>query len=144
MHYSMIVDGVHLQEQAVQLAWQADSEGCILVTDSTLGMGMPDGELLFGGVAISKQGTKAVVAGSDVLAGSVVTMDEAVRRLWKITGSRKKAIEAASKKPAEYLGISDRKGTLAIGADADLVLLDDELQIHACYVATSCVSPLVR
>lgn len=49
------------------------------------------------------------------------------------------ALEAASLHPADCLGISDRKGTLNYGSDADLILLDDDMMIHSTWIAGKCV-----
>jgi N-acetylglucosamine-6-phosphate deacetylase len=106
-----------------------------LITDAISGLGLSDGQYQLGAQEVSiKEGT-AYVAGTDTLAGSVISLDAAVRNLQKVTGcSIVEAIECASFKPAKLLGISDKKGTLQIGADADIVILDRNLQVQACYI----------
>jgi len=63
-------------------------------------------------------------------------MDTCVRNFFKFTQCGvARALEAASLHPARALGLAPRKGTLQFGADADFVLLDDELAVHATYIA---------
>ncbi|GCB74698.1 hypothetical protein scyTo_0003789, partial [Scyliorhinus torazame] len=70
------------------------------------------------------------------LSGSIATMDMCVRHLWQVAGcSVEAALEAASLRPAQLLGIEQAKGTLDYGTDADLVLLDKELNVKATYIA---------
>ena len=66
----------------------------------------------------------------------VLPLDECVRRFQRMCGcDAVRALEAATLHPAQVLGIEATKGTLAFGADADLILLDDEMRVHATYVA---------
>ncbi|XP_072123424.1 N-acetylglucosamine-6-phosphate deacetylase [Mobula birostris] len=75
-------------------------------------------------------------AGTRTLCGSIATMDMCVRHLRQAAGcSAEAALEAASLHPAQLLGIEDRKGTLDYGSDADLVLLDEQLNVQATYIA---------
>ena len=70
---------------------------------------------------------KAVIAGTDTLAGSVASMIQCVRNFLAFTGcSLEQALEAASLHPARALGIDDRKGTLNFGADADFLVLSSD------------------
>ncbi|XP_029432857.1 N-acetylglucosamine-6-phosphate deacetylase isoform X3 [Rhinatrema bivittatum] len=74
--------------------------------------------------------------GTKTLAGSIATMDMCVRHFLEATGCKvESALEAASLHPAQVLGIEHRKGTLNYGADADFVLLDDDLNVKATYIA---------
>jgi N-acetylglucosamine-6-phosphate deacetylase len=70
------------------------------------------------------------------LAGSVISIDACVKNFKKFTGcSVIEAIEAATLHPAELLGIQSVKGTLNVGADADFVFLDDDLNVVKCFIA---------
>ena len=62
-----------------------------------------------------------------------------IRKLYYSDCTKVQALEAASLHPAQVLGITNRKGTLDYGTDADLVILDDELKIMATYIAGECV-----
>jgi len=79
--------------------------------------------------------SRAYIAGTDTLAGSIVTMDSAVRNFKQSTGcTTVEALEAATLHPAQVLGIEKTKGTLAYGSDADFIMLDDNLTINATYI----------
>ena len=79
---------------------------------------------------------KVEVIDNGKLAGSVITIDDCVRNFKKFTGcSIIEAIEAATLHPAELLGIQNVKGTLNVGADADLIFLDDDLNVIKCFIA---------
>lgn len=71
---------------------------------------------------------------------SVATMDQCIRHFRRATDcSQSEALHAASLHPAEVLGIHDKKGTLAFGADADLVVLDQQLHVQATFIAGEAV-----
>lgn len=133
--YSVIADGIHLHPVAVQLAWKANPDGLFLVTDAMEALGMPPGTYYVGLKEVSVSEGKVCLKGTQTLAGSLLSMDVAVRNLHSFTKcSIIQAIEAASLKPAQVLGIQESKGNLAIGADADFNILDDCLFVQACYI----------
>jgi N-acetylglucosamine-6-phosphate deacetylase len=134
--YSLIVDGIHLHKEVVRLAWQTHPEGLFLISDANAATGLHDGEYQLGKQKIQVQNGKTVLQGSEILAGSVLTLDKAVRNLLSCTGcSPIEALESASLKPARVLGIDKYKGQLNIGADADFNILDEKLTVNSCYVA---------
>lgn len=135
LHYGLIIDGHHVADTAVALAYSAHPRGMVLVTDSMQAMGLPEGVYTLGGEQVSVKGGRAVLSGQNTLAGSTCTLDAAVRRLVKATGCDVTvALEAASLRPAEAIGVADRKGKLEVGYDADLIVLDDALNVQSCYV----------
>ena len=140
--FGLIADGVHVHPASLKIAAAARRDRVVLVTDSMAAMGLPPGTYRLGNVSViveEKDGTlRATRQGSDTLAGAVVTMDECVRRYREYCdASVVEAVEAASLHPAQALGIEGSKGSLAIGADADLVLLDDELRVQRTYIGGS-------
>lgn len=133
----LICDGVHVGPTALRLAWRAKGLGGVrLVTDAMSGAGMPDGSYRLGLVEIVVSSGRAVVAGGgDAIAGSTLTMDAAVRNAVEFLRiTVEEAVVMASGNPARLLGIADRKGALAAGMDADLLVLDDELSVRATMV----------
>ena len=135
MHYSVIADGIHLHPATLKLAWLANPKGLILVTDAMEALGLEDGQYRLGNKEVAVKEGKAVISGTNTLAGSVISMDAAVRYLHKATGcSIVEAIEAASLKPAEVLGMAGVKGSLDVGSDADFIFLDDQLNVRSCYI----------
>jgi N-acetylglucosamine-6-phosphate deacetylase len=129
----VIVDGHHLASDTVSVAWQAASGRFALVTDAVAAAGMGDGEFLLGNQRVVAAG--GVVRGPDgQLAGSALTMIEAVRNLYEIGVPLPEALEAASAVPARVARRPDL-GRLAAGAPADVVVLDDRLEVERVLVA---------
>jgi N-acetylglucosamine-6-phosphate deacetylase len=126
MRTGIIADGVHVHEAALRLAHRAKgSEGLILVTDAMQAAGMPPGDYELGGRKVRLE-DGAVRLPDGTLAGSALTMDEAVRNAIRFLDvSLAQAVRMASEIPAAALNL-DGKGKIAVGCDTDLVLLDGE------------------
>ncbi|KAG7459794.1 hypothetical protein MATL_G00214400 [Megalops atlanticus] len=136
VYYGMIADGIHTNPAALRIAHRAHPAGLVLVTDAITAMGLPPGRHTLGQQVIEIEGLHAYVAGTKTLSGSIATMDMCVRHFRQASGCTvEAALEAASLHPAQLLGISNRKGTLDYGTDADFVLLDDALNVKSTYIA---------
>lgn len=140
----LIADGVHVDPTMVAAAWNAKGpNGIVLVSDAVAAMGKPAGDYLLGERAITSDGS-SVRNRDGTLAGSVLTMDQAVRNIIEFTGcSTVDALTASSRTPANAIGESQR-GSLRPGLVADLVLLDQHLAVQLticagriCYAAES-------
>ncbi len=125
----LIADGVHVDAAAMRMVWRLKgAEHLILVSDATAATGMPDGKYrlgtmevnVSGGVCRNKEGR---------LAGSTLTLDLALRNIVALGVSLQEALPALTSNPARQIGLGARKGILAPGADADLVLLDANLEV---------------
>jgi N-acetylglucosamine-6-phosphate deacetylase len=128
----VIVDGHHVAPDTVVVAWRAAAGRLALVTDAAAAAGMGDGEFLLGGIAVSA--ADGVVRGpAGQLAGSALTMIDAVRNLHALGASLEDALAAASSVPARIAGRPDL-GRLAPGTPADVVILDDRLEIRRVLV----------
>jgi N-acetylglucosamine-6-phosphate deacetylase len=126
-HYSEIIpDLLHVHPGAIRAALRAIP--CLYcVTDSTSATGMPDGEYRLGRHTVTKcQGGVRLADGT--LAGSTLTMDQALRNLVELGLDLEDAAKRVSTHAADYLGLHDR-GRLAAGAYADVVVLDRDLRI---------------
>jgi N-acetylglucosamine-6-phosphate deacetylase len=125
----VIADGVHVDAPAIRLLLAAKGfERVLLVSDATAATGMPDGNYRLGNLeVIVSGGVCRNVEGR--LAGSTLTLGRAVRNVVALGVPLGAALRMASLNPARLLGIDARKGILAPGADADIVLLDSELQV---------------
>jgi N-acetylglucosamine-6-phosphate deacetylase len=128
----IINDGVHLAPDTVGLVWQAAAGRVALVTDATAGAGVADGAYSLGSVEVVVR-DGAVRGPSGVLAGSVLTMIDAVRNLHAIGVGLPDAIAAATSVPASVLGLPTL-GRLERDLPADLVVLSDNLEIESVYV----------
>ena len=129
----LIADGAHCHPASVRLAVKAKgSERVALVTDSIAGAGMEPGVYQLDGRDILVDEMLAKLPDGK-LAGSVLSLDQAVRNVVAWAGSSvSEACRMASAVPARVLGL-DSKGTLAPGKDADLVLLDESLHVSSTF-----------
>ena len=123
----MIVDGHHLADETVKLIWAAAGGRVALVTDATAGAHASRGSYLLGDVAIDVVGG-VPLREDGVLAGTVLTMLDAVRNLHALGISFEDAVGAATIVPARILRRPDL-GLLEPGCAADLVVLDDRLDV---------------
>jgi N-acetylglucosamine-6-phosphate deacetylase len=122
----VICDGVHVDPVAVRLLVERKgAKGTMLVTDAIEATGLPDGEYRLGDRRVIVRDGRATLPGHDTIAGSTLTMDRALRNAIAFTGaSIPDAAAMAATTPAQLLGIADRKGSIAEGLDADLVVLE--------------------
>jgi N-acetylglucosamine-6-phosphate deacetylase len=125
----VIADGVHVDVPAIRLLLAAKGPAHVLLaSDSTAATGMPDGTyrlgtfevVVSGGVCRNREGR---------LAGSTLTLDRAVRHMVSLGIPLIEAVRMAALYPARQLGLAEKKGILAPGADADLALLTPELKV---------------
>jgi N-acetylglucosamine-6-phosphate deacetylase len=125
----LIADGVHVEEAAMRLLLQAKGPACvILISDGLSATGMPDGKYMLGGFEVTVVGGVCRNA-EGKLAGSTLTLDRALRNVVALGVSLQDAVRMLTANPAKLLGIEFKKGALRTGADADIVLLDENLQV---------------
>ena len=81
----------------------------------------------------------ARLTGTQTLAGSVATMDQAVRTVWKLTGlPLAEVVKSATETPARIMGVHDRKGAVHEGYDADIVIFDNNVEVlHVLQAGTT-------
>jgi N-acetylglucosamine-6-phosphate deacetylase len=128
----IIVDGIHLAPATTLLVWRAAAGRVALVTDAVAAASTDGGSYSLGSVELSvKDG--AVRGPEGVLAGSVQTMIEAVRHLHALGVPLEHALDAAATVPARVLGLH-AAGRLDVGLPADIVVLDDNLEIESVFV----------
>jgi len=125
----VIADGVHVDAAAIRLLLAAKgSDRVVLISDGTAATGMPDGKYQLGPLEVTVAG--GVCRDSDGhLAGSTLTLDRALRNIVALGVPMQEAVKMLTWNPARLLGLEKRKGVLAPGADADLVLLDPNLNV---------------
>ncbi len=132
----LIADGVHVHPSVVAMAFAAASERIVLITDAIAAAGGPDGDYEIGGMLIEVRNRQARVAGGGSLAGSTLTLDEAVRRSVRLAGvSLEDAIHAVTAAPAYAIGRAADLGKLSPGFAADAVLLTDDLEVVGVWAA---------
>lgn len=126
----IIVDGIHVRQEMVKLAYsQITDERMILITDSMRAKWLENGAYDLGGQKVTVNDGKALLD-ENTLAGSVLKMNDAFKNIQEFTNCDiKSAIKMASENPAKQLNMFDRKGSIAIGKDADIVVLDDQMDV---------------
>ena len=133
LYAELICDGVHVAPEAVRLWLKAKGpDHAILITDSMAAAGMPDGEYTLGGMPVTVAG--GVCLANGVLAGSVLTLDQAVANLQSMTGADlATGIRLASANPARMAGYSEI-GTVRVGSVADLTRYDRDGHLIQTYI----------
>jgi len=127
VYVQMIVDGHHLADETVLLIWAAAGGRAALVSDATAGAAGNGASYQLGDIAIEISGG-VPMREDGVLAGTVLTMIDAVRNLHRLGIPFEDAIGAATEVPARIIGRPDL-GVLEPGGRGDLVVLDDRLDI---------------
>jgi N-acetylglucosamine-6-phosphate deacetylase len=132
----VIADGHHVHAAGIQLLCRAKgAERVILVTDAMAAAGMPDGDYQLGELPVTMECGIARLTKSGNLAGSTLTMIAALRHMVREIGvSIVDASRMASGNPARQLGIDHITGTLEVGKRADVLLLDDQLEIKQVWI----------
>jgi N-acetylglucosamine-6-phosphate deacetylase len=131
----LIVDGVHLHPLIVKMVLKMKgARGIVLVTDCMKVLDMDSDEFLFDERKSTVRGG-APQLDDGTLCGSILTMNRAIMNMRRYTGaSIEEVIKLATINPATVLGLDDRKGTLTVGKDADLVIFDDDMNVHTTIV----------
>jgi N-acetylglucosamine-6-phosphate deacetylase len=125
----IIADGIHVHPSVLNLFLRAKgADRAILITDAISATGMPDGIYSLGGLEVQVSNGRCEYQGK--LAGSVLTLDRAIRNVMIFSGWQlQQAVRLATLNPSQRLGISDQRGLLAPGRRADLVVLTPEGQV---------------
>ncbi|HAF62153.1 MAG TPA: N-acetylglucosamine-6-phosphate deacetylase [Anaerolineaceae bacterium] len=136
LYAQIIADGIHLHPAIIKLIIKAKGiDRVILITDAMRATGLPDGEYDLGGQLVHvANGTARIANGS--LAGSTLTLDQAIRNTMEFTGLPfQSVLEMASSVPAKAMGITETKGFIRSGNDADLTFFDPNYQVKATMIA---------
>jgi N-acetylglucosamine-6-phosphate deacetylase len=131
----IIADGVHVHPSVLRLFLRAKGgDRSILITDAISATGMPDGRYKLGSFEVLVRGNRCEYEGK--LAGSVLTLDRAVRNVMNFAGWKlQQAVRLATLNPANLLGISGERGVLAVGQRADLVVLNSQGEVVRTIIA---------
>ncbi|PLR78162.1 N-acetylglucosamine-6-phosphate deacetylase [Bacillus sp. V3-13] len=126
----LIADGIHVNPEMVKLVFNAKGkDGMILITDAMRAKCLKNGEYDLGGQNVKVADGKALLA-DGTLAGSILKMNDAVKNMNQFTNAPLlDVINLASANPAKQLNMFDRKGSIAPGKDADIVILDEQLRV---------------
>lgn len=132
----VIADGHHVHAAGIRLLARAKGDsGLVLITDAIAAAGLGDGDYSLGGLDVVVRSGVARLKQGDSLAGSTLTMDAALRFAVREAGlSVPAASRMASGNPARVLGLSDVTGELAVGKQADVLLLSRELELERVWI----------
>ncbi|MCG5448351.1 N-acetylglucosamine-6-phosphate deacetylase [Micromonospora hortensis] len=126
----LVADGIHLHDGMLTFATAtAGPDRAALITDAMAAAGMPDGEYELGGQAVTVADGVARLARDGAIAGSTLTMDAALRHAVNAGIPIADAARMVATTPARAIGLGDRVGSLQVGLRADLVVLDDDLNV---------------
>lgn len=130
VYAELIVDGIHLHPAIVDLAFRVKGKSkLLLVTDAMCAKCLGDGRYQLGDQTVLVAAGKATLE-DGTLAGSTLTMPQAIRNMMQFSEcSLIDAIYMASYNPARVLQLDSRKGSISIGKDADLVVLNDKQEV---------------
>jgi N-acetylglucosamine-6-phosphate deacetylase len=131
----LIADGIHVSPEVVKVFLHAKGhERAVLITDAISATGMPEGRYQLGPIEVEVKDGKCTANGS--LAGSVLTMDRAVRNVTKFSEwTLRDAVRAATLNPAQAVGMTDSRGTLKPGTSADFTVLNSNGEVLKTIVA---------
>ena len=135
VYCEMICDGRHLHQGAVRLLIKTKGlDKVVAITDSIMAAGLPDGKYHLGVNQVVVEEGDAKLADTGVRAGSTLTQDAALRSLVAFTGRPvEELLPALTENPAKLIGVFGRKGSIADGKDADLVVLDGENRVDMVF-----------
>eukprot|EP01056_Protomagalhaensia_sp_Gyna25_P000175 Protomagalhaensia_sp_Gyna_25__174@NODE_1084_length_2209_cov_27_744700_g862_i0_p1_GENE_NODE_1084_length_2209_cov_27_744700_g862_i0NODE_1084_length_2209_cov_27_744700_g862_i0_p1_ORF_typecomplete_len451_score63_07Amidohydro_1/PF01979_20/6e28Amidohydro_3/PF07969_11/7_2e09_NODE_1084_length_2209_cov_27_744700_g862_i08552141 len=140
--YTLISDGHHIHPAALRMAYRMGPQGMILITDGQAPLGLGFGSFKVSDTEVEvvdpdRSGKPVcVVKETNKLFGSVCPMNDAIKNLVEIADCPLAyALECATKRPAEAIGLYPSKGSLDVQSDADFVILDPiTLQVHATFI----------
>ena len=130
IYCEMICDGLHLHPGIVRLLWKIKGgDRLVAITDSIMAAGLPDGYYHLGVNQVVVENGDAKLVSDGTRAGSTLTQDRALRNILSFTGlPLEEVLPVLTEDPAKLIGVYDRKGSIEDGKDADLVVLDDQMQ----------------
>lgn len=126
----VIVDTFHVDKCFYDLLWKIKGRKLCFITDCLPAGGLPYGEYTLGGAKIIYRDIVCRLEDGTV-AGSVLHLNHGVRNVWQNSSiPLHECVNCASLNPATVLGIDDRKGSIEIGKDADIILLDENFEVQ--------------
>lgn len=136
IYCEMICDGLHLHPGIVRLLMKTKgTDRLVAITDSIMAAGLPDGRYHLGVNEVVVKNGDATLVENGTRAGSTLTQIRALRNVLAYTGcSLEEALPVFTENPAKLIGVWDRKGSIESGKDADLVILDDNLNIERVFL----------
>ena len=135
VYVELICDGIHIHPSTVRATFKMfGDDRIVMISDSLEASGMPDGDYTLGGLKITLKGKKITLE-DGTIAGSATNLMGCVRTAVKEMGiPLESAVKCAAVNPAKAIGIYDQYGSLTPGKTANIVLLDEDLNVKAVYI----------
>lgn len=135
VYVELICDGIHIHPSTVRATFKMfGDDRIVMISDSLEASGMPDGDYTLGGLKITLKGKKITLE-DGTIAGSATNLMGCVRTAVKEMGiPLESAVKCAAANPAKAIGIYDKYGSLTPGKMANIVLLDEALDVKAVYI----------
>ncbi len=141
VYAELICDGIHIHPSVVRATLRMlGTDRIVFISDSMRATGMPDGSYTLGGLDVNVKNKKATLASDGAIAGSASNLMECVKTaVTQMDIPLETAVACATINPAKRLGIFQERGSISVGKKADLVLLDDSLQVQAVIKDGKCL-----
>jgi N-acetylglucosamine-6-phosphate deacetylase len=131
LRVELVADGVHVHPAALRLAAGVKPQDFVLITDAMAAAAAQDGDYMLGPLAVQVRDGVARLTSNGAIAGSTLTMAAAVKFAVKVAGlPLAEVVRAATVGPATMVRLGDGVGELRVGSAADLLVLDDELDVQ--------------
>lgn len=127
----LICDGIHIHPSVVRAVFRMfDPSRIILVSDSTMGTGIGDGQFRLGDLDVDISGKYATLHGTDILSGSVTNLFDCMVNAIRFGVPEERAIVAATANPARSVGLDSKVGSISPGMAADFILIDESYNLR--------------
>lgn len=130
----LICDGLHIHPSTIRLTHKMFGDRLVIISDSLRCAGMPDGEYELGGQPIEMKNGKATLKGTDTLAGSSSNLLQELKNVVSFGVPLEDALTSLTIAPAKAVKIDNEIGSIAVGKKADLLILDDDLNLDSIYI----------
>lgn len=132
VYTELICDGIHIDGSAIRAAFKLMNDRVCLISDSMSACGMPNGEYELGGQKVFMKDKKATLV-DGTIAGSATNLADCMRKAVEFGIDLRVAIKAATYNPARSIGMENEIGSIAVGLDADLIVMDTDLNFERIF-----------
>ena len=132
VYTELICDGIHIEPSVIRLAFKLMNDRVCLISDSMEATGLPNGEYELGGQKVFVKDRKATLA-DGTIAGSATNLGDMMRKAVEFGIDLPVAIKAATFNPAKSIRMEDKIGSIAVGLDADLIVMNKDLGFEKIY-----------
>ncbi len=133
VYTEIICDGIHIDGSAIRAAFKLMNDRVCLISDSMSACAMPNGEYELGGQKVFMKDKKATLA-DGTIAGSATNLADCMRKAVEFGIELPTAIKAASYNPARSIHMENQIGSIAVGLDADLIVMDHDLRFEKIFI----------